>query len=269
MSDPRLVLDLDGAEGGVQLLHQVVLFVVQRRPAQAGDAEGAPDTHAAGLPLPGLPPGPDDPLGDHVHGRVEVDLLPVRGVRRPVEDAVPAARAGGELQARRALRAQPAPADRRVEVALDVDDATVADVHVLAAADGAVGTDRLDHVVGGGDPRLQALRPARPGRPAEPEPVLRERLAEQRPGGEAAVHLVSSRHVGAPVMCGLVAGARSVPTAMVSETGMPYYLGLGGPDRMATCSACPTPCGAACSTSTVSSPTRPRSTMRRGRTCST
>src|SRR5205085_12499795 len=63
-----LVLDLDGAQGGGQLLDEVVLLVVEGGPAQAADAHGA--AHVTALVvgvLPRFPAGGDDPVGDHVH----------------------------------------------------------------------------------------------------------------------------------------------------------------------------------------------------------
>src|SRR4029453_18082429 len=49
-----LVLDLDRPERGEQLLDQVVLFIVEGRPAQAGHAQGAVDPPALGVVvLPG------------------------------------------------------------------------------------------------------------------------------------------------------------------------------------------------------------------------
>ena len=43
VSNARLVLDLDGAHRGEELLDEVVLLVVERRSAEAGDAHRAPD----------------------------------------------------------------------------------------------------------------------------------------------------------------------------------------------------------------------------------
>ena len=40
------------------------------------------------LPLPALPAGGDDPVGDHVHRRVEVEVLPLGAVRPAVEHLV-------------------------------------------------------------------------------------------------------------------------------------------------------------------------------------
>src|SRR5204862_197044 len=72
VSYARLVLDLDRTEGGVQLLHEVVLLVVEGRSSEAGDAHRPPDHALAGqLVLPYLTPGGDDPVGDHVHRGVE------------------------------------------------------------------------------------------------------------------------------------------------------------------------------------------------------
>ena len=65
-----------------------------------------------------------------------------------------------------------AAADRRVRIALDLDDPAVLHVHVLAAAHRAVGADRLDHLVGRGGPgpQLRGL------------PALRGRAAAKRVG---------------------------------------------------------------------------------------
>ena len=70
-----------------------------------------------------------------------------RPVRRPVLDLGLAQRAVDVAQRSRALRAQPPARDRRVGVALDLDDPLVLDVDLLAAAHRAVGADRLDHPV--------------------------------------------------------------------------------------------------------------------------
>src|SRR4028119_740084 len=48
-----LVLDLDRAQGREQLLDEVVLLVVERRPAERGEPEGAVDPLALELGLPG------------------------------------------------------------------------------------------------------------------------------------------------------------------------------------------------------------------------
>ncbi len=107
VSNTRLVLDLDRSQRGEQLLEQVVLFVVERGPAEAGDAQGAPGAGLVDLPLPAGPPGLDHPVGDYVHGRVQVQPLPLGAVRAPVEDLVLAGVPGGQLEARRPLGAQP------------------------------------------------------------------------------------------------------------------------------------------------------------------
>jgi hypothetical protein len=56
VSNAGLVLDLDGAERGEQLLDEVVLLVVQRRAAEAGEPAGAPDLLSVDLPLPARSP---------------------------------------------------------------------------------------------------------------------------------------------------------------------------------------------------------------------
>src|SRR4051812_36412815 len=149
VSYPRLVLDLDRAERGEQLLDEVVLLVVQGRAAEAGEAQRPPGPLALRLPLPRLVAGADDPVGDHVHRLVEVDPLPLRGVRSAIERVLLARLPRRQLQARAALGAQPTTADRGVGVALDLDDLLVLDVDGLAATDRAVRTDRLDRFVRG------------------------------------------------------------------------------------------------------------------------
>src|SRR4051812_19965171 len=193
VSYARLVLDLHRAERGEQLLDEVVLFVVQRGTAEARDAHGPTGAHPVGLPLPGLGARLDDPIGDLVHRLVERDALPFGAVRGPVEGVLLPSRSGGELQARRALRAEPAAADRRVGVALDLDDFLVLDVDVLAAADGAVRADRLDHLVGGPDARAQLVSSGRPDRLAAAERVAVAQLPVDRPlpqpADDAAAHV--------------------------------------------------------------------------------
>src|SRR4051812_40247278 len=74
-----LVLDLDRAHGRVGLLEEVVLLVVERGAAEVGEAERP--VHAVALVvgvLPAVLAGCDDPVGDHVHRRLEVELLPLR-----------------------------------------------------------------------------------------------------------------------------------------------------------------------------------------------
>ncbi len=102
VAHPRLVLDLHHPpECGEQLLDEVVLLVVQRRPpTQAGDAHRARGALAIDLLLPGLVPGRQDSVDHHVHGGVEIERLPVGGMRRPIEHLVQPALTGRQLQAR-------------------------------------------------------------------------------------------------------------------------------------------------------------------------
>src|ERR671920_42694 len=108
---PRLVLDLDRAQGAVELLHEVVLLVVEGRPSEARYPHGPIDAPALVLVLPALAAGLQDAVGDHLHRRVEVEVLPVRPVRTAVLDRGDAGVAGDQLLARTALRAQPPAAD--------------------------------------------------------------------------------------------------------------------------------------------------------------
>jgi hypothetical protein len=65
-------------------------------------------------------------------------------------------------------------------------DLAVLDVDELAAADRAVGADRLDDVIGLVDPRLQRLGALGPGGAPETERVALAKLPKHRP---AADHL--------------------------------------------------------------------------------
>ena len=125
------------------------------------------------------------PVGDHVHRGVEVEVLPLGAARRG--GSGPGTRGAepvDELQARGALRAQPAAADRRVGVALDLDDPLVFDVDPLAAADRAVGADAAHDPIGRVRSR-NVLRGAggTHGRAAT-EPVRPRRLPDDRPKRE-------------------------------------------------------------------------------------
>src|SRR5206468_3211966 len=133
-----------------QLLDEIVLFVVERRPSEVGEAERAVDlpTVAVGV-LPARLAGGDDPVGDHVHGLLEIELLPLGTVGPAVEDLGEPSGLLDELARGGALRAQRALIDRRARVALDVDELTAARVHELATADGAEGTHRFSDLQSG------------------------------------------------------------------------------------------------------------------------
>src|SRR5581483_2820274 len=93
VSNTRLVLDLNGAERGEQLFDEVIFLVVQCRAAQTREPEGAPV-----LGLPALGTSLDNPVGDHVHRRVEVEINPVFGITTSVLHPVFARGSGGELE---------------------------------------------------------------------------------------------------------------------------------------------------------------------------
>src|SRR6185437_6790972 len=179
VSYPRLVLDLDRAQRGEQLLDQVVLFVVQGGAAEAGEPEGPPGPVAVHVPLPAVPAGGQDPIGDHVHRRIQVEVLKFGAERAAVSHLVYARASRGELQARRALGTEATAADRRIRVALDLDDLSVLHEHVLAAAHRAVRADRLDHRIRGARPGLPELTAV--GRGAEPAAVGPGELPVHRP----------------------------------------------------------------------------------------
>ena len=108
---------------GEQLLDQVVLLVVERRAAEVGEAAacGSARRLARRAPSQVARAGGDHAVGDHVHRLLERRAPPTRvPCGRRYWTFVLAARAGDELQRRRALRAQPAARDRRVRVALDL-----------------------------------------------------------------------------------------------------------------------------------------------------
>src|SRR4029077_641055 len=156
---------------------QVVLFVVQGRAAEAGDPRGAAQrvpVRVGVLPAPA--PGVEDPVGDHIHRRAQVELLPRGPVRRAVQHLLLPLRAGDELPAGRALRAQPPAGDRAVRVALDLDDLLVFDVHALRATDRAVRADRGDLPVGGFRTGRQGGRRRGFGRPAPAQLVWPRQL---------------------------------------------------------------------------------------------
>src|SRR5699024_10733926 len=155
-----LVLDLDRARGGEELLDQIVLLVVDGRAAEAGDAHRAPEGAALlVLVLPVLPAGLDEAVGDHVHRRVEIEVLPLGRVRAAVAHRGLAEVGVRELLAGRALGAQPAAGDRGLRVPLDLDDLAVLMEDALAAADGAVGADALGHAIGRAGARHRAAGP--------------------------------------------------------------------------------------------------------------
>src|SRR5690606_22953368 len=133
VSNAGLVLHLDRAEGGVELLHQIVFLVVEGRSAQTGDPHGAPQRVVLLAPLlPGGVPGGYDAVGDHVQRGVQVQLCPLRAVRTAVPDLGFAQRGGDQLSAGGTFGAQPAPADGRIGVPFDLGDFTVFDVDPLA-----------------------------------------------------------------------------------------------------------------------------------------
>src|SRR4051794_20193267 len=148
VSYARLVLDLHGPHRREELLDEVVLLVVERRAAEMREPEGALHANArVVLVLPARGARGDHAVGDHVHRLVELELLPLGAVRAAVLDLVLAHRALHHLLARRALRTEAAARDRAVGVTLDLRHLAVLHVDELGAADGAVGADRLHHLV--------------------------------------------------------------------------------------------------------------------------
>src|SRR5581483_6758628 len=182
VSYPGLVLDLDGTESGEELLDEVVLLVVERRPAEAAEAERPPQRIAPGiavLPAPG--PGGDDALGDHVHRLSERQLLPPGPVGSAVANGRQATRCLDQTPRRRALGAQPAPGDRAVGIAFDGGDPPVLHEDALATADRAVRTHRRHDALGTGGPGPERGGARRPGGETEGPSVAVAQLAQHRP----------------------------------------------------------------------------------------
>ena len=138
--------------------------------------------------LPALAAGVEHAVGDHLHRRVEVEVLPLRPVRTAVPDRRDPGRAGDQRLARAALGAQPAAVDRRVRVALDLDDLLVLHVDVLRAADGAVRADALDDAVGGRGARHHRLGRLAARGLAAAQRIGAGQLPVHRPGVEPGLH---------------------------------------------------------------------------------
>ena len=190
VSYPRLVLDLDRAQGREELLDQVVLLVVERRAAEVGEAERAVDPPA--LVVGVLPavlarrrsrarrscPSPSRASSSSHSVAARAAVLDLREAVGLLD----------ELARGRALRAERALVDRRARVALDVDELAAARVDDLAAADRAVGADRLGGLQPG-DPRAGLLGLARRrarahapvGEPGRRRAPRRSRCQELRP----------------------------------------------------------------------------------------
>src|SRR5699024_5587451 len=113
VSKPRLVLDRDGPGRRAELLREVVLLVVDGRPAEAGDPHRPTQRMALLVDvLPMIGAGFEEAVGDHVDRGAAVDLRPVLGPRGPVEDIGDATGCVERLLARRALRPKAAREDR-------------------------------------------------------------------------------------------------------------------------------------------------------------
>src|SRR4051794_31546608 len=182
VSNTRLVLDLDGAHRGEELLDEVVFLVVEGGSSEAGDPErpAYPPVLLVDL-LPGVPTRFDDPVRDHVHRRVEVKVLPLGAERTAVADLREPQRARDQVLAGRPLRAQPAARHGAVGVPFDLDDLLVLDEDPLSTPDRTVGTDALRDPVRGGGAGLEVLRAHRLDRGPAPQAVSMGRLPEYRP----------------------------------------------------------------------------------------
>src|SRR6187200_2125275 len=143
MSYARLVLDGDDAEAtGEELLDEVVLLVVDRRPAKGADGADRVEQVAAVVSSGKVRVAHFlHPLGDAVERPVERAGLPVIGMRCPVEDLGYPVRVHGELVGIGPLGAEGALVDGALGVALDVDQLAALGVDELRAPHGAVGAE--------------------------------------------------------------------------------------------------------------------------------
>ena len=82
VSYPGLVADADHPQaGGEQLLDQVVLFVVERRAAEVRDRRSSASAAGRRALVEGALARLPDAVGDHVHRRLEIELLPRVAIR--------------------------------------------------------------------------------------------------------------------------------------------------------------------------------------------
>ena len=136
----------------------------------------------------------------------------------------------GELEAGRSLGTEIAPGDRGVRVAFDVDQLPVPHVHQLAAAHGAVGTDRWDHLgpldlpverdgfqpgsVSGSSPSASRL-------PSEDPPAASAGAGEELTAGKLG-HLPCPANEVRPSQLASALRLRLYPIAAVREIGRSY-----------------------------------------------
>jgi hypothetical protein len=189
-----LIFYLYDAESGEELLDEVIFFVVEGGAAEVGDGHRAPEWLAFfGLVLPMFVASFFDAGGHHVHGLIERDLLPRLRVWAPVEDVMDAMGSGYKLECCGTFRAEAAVRDGRARVAFNVDDLFILDVHLLAAADSAVGTDGVHDAVGCRGARDEMFAAGREGTFAKPLDVTILDLLQDRPGGIS--HFILSDYV--------------------------------------------------------------------------
>src|SRR5437588_7213808 len=109
MSYAGLVLDRHRAGGREELLDQVVLLRIERRPTQEVQTKRPLERLTVlGLLLPRLLAGPDDPVGDHLGRPLKRDVLPVASARPAVLHPGLPHRRVDELLGGGTLRAEPA-----------------------------------------------------------------------------------------------------------------------------------------------------------------
>ena len=182
VSNTSLIFDLYRARGGKQLLNQVVLFVVQGRTTQASDAHGAVEGAAlfVGV-LPVRLAGCHKAIGNHVHGGLGIEVLPLGGVRRTVLDLGQARRRVDQLLGSRALGAQTATRDWGIWVAFDLNDFIVLDINALGTTHRAIRTHRLHDAIRLNGPAVELFALLRLGAQVPAEGVLGTHLAHYWP----------------------------------------------------------------------------------------
>src|SRR5438128_950603 len=101
---------------------------------------------AVALFLKGAFTGVPNALSDHIHRRLEVQVLPCGRVRPPILDLSLPARVSQELKTVRAFGAEPSARNRRLRVPFNGDQLAVLVINKLATTDGTIGTNRAGHL---------------------------------------------------------------------------------------------------------------------------
>src|SRR5260370_37133503 len=143
MSYTGLIADADHSQpGSEKLFNQVVLFVVECRPAEVRHGRGMHHDFIVSFLNKRALTGVPDAITDHVHGRLEIEFFPVGGVRSPILDAGLAVGVRQQFEAVSTLRAKSSTGDKRIGISFDRDEFSILVIHELAATDSTIGTDR-------------------------------------------------------------------------------------------------------------------------------